>query len=158
MGGITLEQIVDRAASVLASDSALADWCATTYDRAPLIMLGIDERNRPGCADCPLILIRPDRQQIGQEIDAYEHVFQIDWAVCDEEVSESGGVRELVGVRRVDQLGRLIWAAIEQNFSENVILNQSDYALETVERFPLLLGGMDITLRVPKFFGADRTL
>ena len=158
MGGITLEQIVDRAASVLSADGTLAGWCQANYDRAPPIMVGIDERNRPGCADCPLILIRPDRQQIGQESDAWEHVFQIDWAVCDESVTEAGGVRELVGVRRVDQLGRLIWAALVQNFSANVIMNQSDYALETVERFPLLLGGMDITLTVPRFMGADRTL
>lgn len=155
---ITLEQIVDRAASVLAADSALASWCQTTYGRAPLIMIGIDERNLPGCENCPMILISPDRQQVGQESDAWEHVFQIDWAVCDETVTESGGVRVLVGVRRVDQLGRLIWAALVANFSANVLMNQSDYALATVERFPLLLGGMDITLAVPRFMGADRTL
>ena len=158
MGGISLMDIVDKMTAVLAADAALTDWADDKYDKAVTILIGLDERNRPGPEACPLILIRPDRQDTGQSVTEMKHRVQIDWAVHDDTVTTTGTVTEYTGVRRVDEMGRLIWAALCAGISSHVAMDQAEYVLETVERFPMLLGGMDITINVPQLIGAEITL
>ncbi len=158
MGGISLMAIVDKMSAVLASDTDLAAWVDEKYDKTLTILVGLDERNRPGPESCPLILIRPDGQGLGQSSGQIDHRVQIDWAVHDDAVTTTGGVTEYTGVRRVDEMGRLIWDALCSGISSHVAMDQAEYVLETVERFPLLLGGMDITINVPQLIGAEITL
>ncbi|MDO9584745.1 MAG: hypothetical protein Q7J24_16820 [Desulfomicrobium sp.] len=158
MGGISLMDIVDKISAVLAADAELAEWADENFDKTVTILVGLDERNRPGPASCPLILIRPDGQGLGQSSGQIEHRVQIDWAVHDATVTTAGGITEYTGVRRVDEMGRLIWSALCAGISGHVAMDQAEYVLETVERFPLLLGGMDITINVPQLIGAVITL
>lgn len=158
MGGISLMDIVDKISTVLAADTALTAWAGDKYDATVTILVGMDERNRPGPDLCPLILIRPDRQDLGQSVTQMQHRLQIDWAVHDDTVTTTGTVTEYTGVRRVDEMGRLIWDALCSGISGHVAMDQAEYVLETVERFPLLLGGMDITITVPQVIGAEITL
>lgn len=158
MGGISLMDIVDKIVAVLAADAALTAWADDKYDTTVTILIGLDERNRPGQELCPLILIRPDRQDLGQSVTEMQHRVQIDWAVHDDAVTTTGTVTEYTGVRRVDEMGRLIWDALCAGISSHVVMDASEYVLETVERFPLLLGGMDITINVPCVIGAEITL
>ena len=158
MGGISLMDIVDKIVTVLAADAALTAWADAKYDKTVTILVGMDERNRPGPDACPLILIRPERQDLSQSAAEQSHRVQVDWAVFDDTVTTTGTVTEYTGVRRVDEMGRLIWAALQSGISSHVIMDQSEYVLETIEKFPLLLGGMDITINVPQIIGADITL
>lgn len=158
MGGISLMDIVDKISTVLAADAALIAWADDKYDKVLTILVGMDERNRPGPDACPLILIRPERQDLGQSIGESSHRIQIDWAVFDDTVTTSGTVTEYTGVRRVDEMGRLIWAALCEGISPQVAMDQAEYVLETVEKFPMLLGGMDITINVPQLIGAEINL
>ena len=157
MGGVTLHAVMDRAAAVLAADAALLAWCATHYV-PPKIQIGLDERNRPGPEDCPVIVIRPDSARLGQTQSEDSFTILIDWAVYDETISDAGPARVYTAVRRVDELGVLIWSSLVSGFSDRVALDRTEYALETVERFPLVLGGMDITINVPRVIGAEITL
>lgn len=158
MGGISLMDIVDKISATLAADAELTAWADEKYEKAVTILVGLDERNKPGPASCPLILIRPDRQGLGQSVAGMDHRVQIDWAVHDDTVTTTGSVTEYTGVRRVDEMGRLIWDALRGGISGHVAIDQAEYVLETVERFPLLLGGMDITINVPQLIGAEITL
>jgi hypothetical protein len=158
MGGISLMDIVDKISTVLAADAALIAWADAKYDKALTILVGVDQRNRPGPESCPLILIRPERQDLSQSSSEQTHRVQVDWAVFDDTVTTTGTITEYTGVRRVDEMGRLIWAALQSGISAHVAMDQSEYVLETVEAFPLLLGGMDITINVPQLIGADITL
>jgi hypothetical protein len=158
MGGISLMDVVDKISAVLAADAALAAWADDKYDTTVAILVGMDERNRPGPELCPLILIRPDRQDIGQSVTQMQHRVQIDWAVHDDTVTTAGTVTEYTGVRRVDEMGRLIWDALCSGISDHVAIDQSEYVLEIVENFPMLIGGMDITINVPQLIGAEITL
>lgn len=158
MGGISLMDIVDKISAVLAADAALIAWANEKYNKALTVLVGMDERNRPGPDACPLILIRPERQDLGQSIGESSHRIQIDWAVFDETVTTTGTVTEYTGVRRVDEMGRLIWDALRSGISNHVAMDQSEYVLETVEKFPLLIGGMDIAINVPQLIGAEITL
>lgn len=158
MGGISLMDIVDKIVTVLAANAALIAWADDKYGKALTILVGMDERNRPGPESCPLILIRPERQDLSQSSSEQAHRVQVDWAVFDDTVATTGTVTEYTGVRRVDEMGRLIWAALQSGISTHVAMDQSEYVLETIEKFPLLLGGMDITINVPQLIGADITL
>lgn len=156
MGGISLMDVVDEVVAVLAADAALLAWSKTHYGSDPALFVGLDERDRPGPEACPLVLIRPDRQT---ESDGY-YVFsvQIDWAVHDDTATVSGTVREYAAVRRVDEMGRLILAALEAGLPDVLGMTRTDYQLETVERFPLVLGGVDLNFNVPVMMSGQLTL
>lgn len=158
MGGISLMAIVDKMSAVLAADTELAAWVDEKYDKPLTILVGLDERNRPGPDSCPLILIRPESQGLSQSASEQSHRVQVDWAVFDDAVTVAGTVTVYTGVRRVDEMGRLIWDALRSGISSHVAMDQAEYVLETVERFPLLLGGMDITINVPQVIGAEINL
>lgn len=156
MGGIALMQISDVAVGILSTDSALLNWCGEHYGRMPTIQVGLDQRNPPEPEECPLILVRPATQRTGDE--DIGNALQIDWAVYDERVQITGLVKEYVGVRRVDEMGRLILAALEAGLPAVLSMATTEYVLETVERFPLLLGNMDITINVPAMLSGQLEL
>lgn len=158
MGGISLMDVVDKVVTALSTNAALIAWADATYDKTITILVGLDERNRPGPETCPLILVRPESQSLGQGAAEMQHRVQIDWAVYDDATTTSGTVTEYTGVRRIDEMGRLVWDALKAGVSDEVAMDRSEYVLETVERFPMLLGGMDITINVPQLIGAEITL
>jgi hypothetical protein len=146
MGGIALIDVVDEMAAILAADAALASWASTTYGTTVTILLGMDERNRPGADACPLIVLRPETSRTGEE---QELTVLVDWAVHDDSVTVTGSVTRYDGVQRLDDMGGLILAALESGMPQVLGVRRDEYVLETVERFPMLLGGMDITITVP---------
>lgn len=157
MGGISLMNIVDKMAEILAADTALQAWCATHY-KAPIIQIGLDTREPPQAEDMPVILVRPTDQGLGPQNDDEPHTVQVDWGVHDDTVTVTGLVKEYVGVRRVDEMGRLIWAALDTGLPPVLSLTRTEYVLETVEKFPMCLGGMDITINVPAMLSGHLTL
>jgi len=154
---ITYKDILQRMRDVLANDTALADWCQTNYGQAPKIFVGIDNRNQPGKKDCPLIILRPGTAEVGREVKNHEYKIMVDWAVLDESVSTNGSVVEYQGVFQIDDMGQLVWQAL-QGFSSNVSLSRNDYILEPIDYFPMIVGGMDLSISVPNLIGGGITL
>jgi len=148
MGSVTLTEITQDLRDALASDQALNDWCLAELGELPTIFVGIDERNKPGLQDCPLIIIRPETIAGGQEQAAIEPVLYVDWGLVNDEITTADRIREYQGVYQSDRMGNLIWNAL-RSAGPDYALSQSDYTLESVRFFPMHVGGMDIKISIP---------
>lgn len=157
MGRIALMDIVDRIVAVLEADPTLRDLVAGFYGRPPRLFVGLDDRDRPGPEQCPLILVRPQEFRAGAE-EVLEYTVLVDWAVWDEEVAEAADKREYAGVRRLDAMGMRICDALEESLPDALQMVVSELSLETIARFPLMLGGVDLTFRVPAMLSKHLTL
>ena len=157
MGRITLIDIVNRIVAVLEANPTLRDLVASFYGRPPRLFVGLDDRDRPGPEHCPLILVRPQEFRAGAE-EVLEYTVLVDWAVWDDAVAEAADKREYAGVRRMDAIGMRICDALEESLPDALQMVVSELSLETIARFPLMLGGVDLTFRVPAMLSKHLTL
>lgn len=156
---ITLTDIVQKMRNILtATDSEFHTWAMSILGSHPAVFVGLDVRNPPGSADCPMIVIRPISMDGGQESSERSYQVAVDWGLVDESVSSTAGATEFPGLYTVDGFGLAIWSALTGSFSSSVALSRSDYSLDPVEFFPMLLGGMDITITLPTVMGAEISL
>lgn len=156
MGGITLMHIVDLVAATLSEDQTLRDLAVDFYGRPLRVYIGLDDRDRPGPEQCPLLIIRPQELRTGEE--ALEYTVLVDWAVWDEEIIEVGDRREYAGVRRLDAIGSRIRAALDESMPQVLQMVVAEMTLETIAKFPLLLGGVDLVFSVPAMLSEPLTL
>ena len=156
---ITYTDILEKMKIVLVDDITLWEWCEINFNSSPKIFIGIDDRNPPGKKDCPLIILRPSSAgaEIGQEQSPHIYKVLVDWAILDETVNANDNLVEYQGVYEADNMGQLIWQALK-SFSDNVSLSRSNYILEPISYFPMIVGGMDLEIIVPNVIGAEITL
>ena len=154
---ITYSDILQKMRDVLANNQELQDWCQVNYGKQPTIFVGIDERNPPGKKNCPLIILRLDDSEIGKETKQHEYKILVDWAVLDESVTKNDNIIEYRGVYQADAMGQIIWRALP-DFSQNISLSRTAYALEPIDYFPMILGGMDLSIIIPNLIGGEINL
>ena len=80
-----------------------------------------------------------------------------DLVVWDDAVAEAADKREYAGVRRMDAIGMRICDALEESLPDALQMVVSELSLETIARFLLMLGGVDLTFRVPAMLSKHLT-
>lgn len=154
---INTRDIMDLFATTLAGTAALDAWCQTNFTKDAAIFVGFDVREPPGKAHAPFIVIQPGAAMEGDEVGMYQYNISVDWGVVVETTTTTGQVKEVDGLAKVDEMGRIILDAI-RSASSNVVLSSWTYTVEPVEFFPMILAGLDLTLNVPHLIGGQITL
>ncbi len=154
---IKIRNILTTFRDLLLNSSELSNWCSTNYGAEPKIFVGMDKQNPPGKKDAPFVMIRPGAANEGQEVDNFGYKIQVDWALSDDSREENGRAIEYTGQYKLDEMGNLVWDALVAGM-DNVTLSSSEYTLEPIEFFPLLVGGMDIDINVPNTIGGEITI
>lgn len=154
---ITQTQVVQKLRDLLSADTGdFADWCSTNLGQLPGVYVGIDVRDPPGEEQCPFVVVRPGVNREGEDQQEYDVAVSVDWGILSGDADVSGRVTEYAGLYTIDGFGRVIWECLTAGISEQVSLSRSEYELSPIEFFPMLLGGMDITITVPYLVGADQ--
>lgn len=149
---INMRDILDRFATTLAGTAELDGWCQTHFGTDATIFVGFDVRDPPGKANVPFIILQPGAANEGDEMGQFTYIVTVDWCITSETSTTTGQVREMDGLKLIDELGRIIVEAL-RGASQNVVLSSWNYTIEPVEFFPMIMAGLDITLNVPHLIG-----
>lgn len=154
---IPVNEVVEHYVGALANDAALEAFCQATFGKSPKIFVGVDTRNPPGKADTPFIVFRPGPSAEGDEAGTFQYTFTVDWILVDEGSTTTGGVVVMDGIKKSDDFGQAILAAL-RGASANVVLSSWTYYIEPVEFWPMYAGNMEVTLNVPHLIGGAVSL
>ena len=157
---ITLADILDRAAVLLAADSAIAAWTSAQFGKAPVIFIGLNEGDPPGVAQCPCIILRPAHAADGQETEEFGYAFRVDWVISNAAQTTVGAITTYAGIRQLDDFGKLIYACLKgtpQNpgISANVAISDREVIYDDGTMFPMWLAGAYMTMRAPQVLGGE---
>lgn len=154
---IAVQEVIDTYVGALAADAAIETWCQAEYGKSATIFVGIDTRNPPGKAQVPFIVFRPGPSAEGDEVGTFQYTFTVDWIIVNEGSTTTGGVVKMDGLKKSDEFGQLILAAL-RGASQNAVLSSWTYYIEPVEFWPMYAGNMEITLNVPHLIGGAVSL
>lgn len=154
---ISVSNLIQTFRDALAADGALTSWCQAQFSEQQKIFVGIDEKNPPGQADCPLVILRPDPASEGLEAGTFVYRLLVDMGIMDETVDVTDNIVEYAGIYKLDHMAGLVWDALV-NAQGNLVLGKREYTLEPVKFFPLMLAGLDIEISVPNVIGGEITM
>lgn len=157
MSAIDYKSILQGFRDVLKDDAAIEAWCQAEFTSSLTVFVGMDTANPPTRDDLPLAIVGTELSSIrGQEAGTYTHIIGVDFGILWEDATSqpaaSDNATEFEGLYKLSELGELIWTALE-GASNNVALSRADYDLDALELFPLLTGGMRITIDTPHLLG-----
>lgn len=135
----------------LFASAAVQTWAAATLGREWKVLVGVDKRNPPGIKDCPFVMLRPSTIESSPVADDQDPAIMIDWGIADPGTpTTTGRVTEYTSIDLLDQMAMKIRTLLME---AGVPLARAVVELETEAFFPLMLGGMDITLSLPNTIG-----
>jgi len=149
---IRISDIVSKWKDALAGSEAINEFCTTKYGKKPEIRVGLNQKQPPTAASCPIIVIRPGSKLEGEDQEEFIYSISIGWGIVNELETVNDNVRELNGIAECDELGQLI-------MTELYCVNPSHpvttvyYDLEVVEFFPQFVGEMVLEIAVMPAIG-----
>ena len=142
--------------SALAADSAVRAWATLAYNRPLTVMENCDPRNDPGEGDCPLVILYPLSKSGGLNQSVKSHVIGLSCLVFDDGMPESlEGVTRFTGGRLVEELRELAVTVIRENVPSGIHIESIHTEYDTIEQFPYVSAGMEITFTQEKLIGQD---
>ena len=152
MQTIPLMDIAMKQAEALRSSEAIRDFCLAKYGKLPTIIVGYNEKRKPGREDCPAILILRMGKIEGEDSREFRYFTLVGWMIINDQETEENGIRVLEGLRDGDALGHLIYETL-CHLSPNYPVSESHYEIEGFEFFPLIVGEMQLNISVPRTMG-----
>jgi hypothetical protein len=153
---IELNTTLRAIAAGLAANSALSSWSTTNYGRVPKIYINIDDRNPPGEAQCPYILLYPTAWHGGMA----EKTIDLDMIACVHDSTfrtyTDSDIIEYNGVQNVIELLDLAVNVVAGVNVANALLNEIHAEFDTISAFPFFMALAPITYVEPLCLGADR--
>lgn len=135
---------------LFASETVQA-WATSTLGKPWKVLVGVDKRNPPGVRDCPFVMLRPASIDSSPTAEDQDPSIMIDWGVVDPGTpTTSGQVVEFISISLLDRVAEKIRTLL---VDAGIPLSEAKVELETEAFFPLMLGGMDITLSLPNTIG-----
>ena len=155
--GATLSEFTALYRNRLIASDALVTFCQDNYGKDPTFQVGFSEKNPPGLAISPFVLIIPLENNPGLIEAEFRWDVDIVWGIDDNRFDDFNniGVQEMRGVYKLDEMGQIILEVINGiagNF--NIIPDFNQYTLENSEFFPLHVGTMKITSSISNVMGA----
>lgn len=144
---LKISDIVAKWRNTLQASAAIQNYCMAKYSRAPQVYVGLNGKNMPEDADCPLIALYPVAKTEGLEQQEYTYKLSIGWVILQDGVTKTGNLTEYSGVVECDELGQLIYLELAGLSAANPI-SEVNYSIEPVAYYPRFPGRMDITLKI----------
>lgn len=72
----------------ISEDAAIKVWTNATYDKGHTVFVGVDTRNPPSEADCPVVVISQAGKDAGEAADVISHQFNVSCEIIDESMTE----------------------------------------------------------------------
>lgn len=147
--------IIERFKDAILAYEPLAVWCQDQFGKGLTLYIGMDQRNPPGKAECPLIILTPEGTATdGESPDGREHRYPIGirWGVVNEDVIKVGNVITYPGQAQADRMGQLIWDALQAGCID-MSLPFAEPEMEPIAYFPLIPGWMLVTVTTPYLIG-----
>ncbi|MEN6411983.1 MAG: hypothetical protein ABFC84_04335 [Veillonellales bacterium] len=144
---LKLSDITSKWRDALQASTPIQNFCTTKFNQAPKIYVGINGKNLPAAADCPLIILYPGAKLEGLELQEYTYKLTVGWIILRDAATTTNNVIEYSGVAECDQLGQLIYQELAGLNAKNP-LSVVDYSIEPFAYYPRFPGRMDITLKI----------
>jgi hypothetical protein len=144
----TAAEIAEIIMTVWATDTAIQDYCQTTFGKVPTIMNAIDEQNPPGEDDFPLIAFYDWRSSGGMAGMTEKFEFLVGIAVVEKGVTfnDTLNVKTYSGPARVETLRSLAERAVRAARIGKVTWDGGEGPLTD---FPLFTALSVITVETP---------
>lgn len=101
---MTTDELLIAARDALAADAALSEWCVDRFGKAPLVMLGLDDKNPPDEADYPIVAVIGIDQERGNSKRETDWRLHLGVGVVNSEIAESGSLRTYTGMVQAEQM------------------------------------------------------
>lgn len=151
-----INDLIAALAAAVASDPTVRAWATEEYGRDLTVMENCDPRNDPGEESCPLLILYPLTKSGGLNQSNKTHVIGFSCVVFDDGLSESlEGVIRFNGGRLVEWLRELVVTVIRSNIPSGIHIESIFTEYDTVEQFPYVSVGMELTLTQKKIIGQD---
>lgn len=99
-------------ANAFAENRLLKHWAESNYGKPFAIQIGADMRRPPNADDAPFLTLFPDAGQTVPQRAAVSSEIGIVAGVCNEEFVDMGGVLEMLGLARLNELCPLLESAM----------------------------------------------
>lgn len=152
MQTIPLMDIVTKQAEALRSSEEIRDFCLAKYGKLPTIIVGHNEKKKPGREDCPAILIPRMGKIEGEDSQEFRYFTLVGWMIFNDQETEEDGIRVLKGLEEADALGQMIYEKL-CHLNPNYPVSESHYEIEGFEFFPLIIGEMQLNITMPRTMG-----
>jgi hypothetical protein len=144
---LKLRDITSKWRDALQTSSSIKNYCLTKYNKMPKIYVGLNGKNMPADADCPIIILYPGTKTEGLELKEYTYKLTVVWIILQDATTTKDNITEYLGVTECDELGQLIYQEIAGLSTKNPI-STVDYNIEPVAYYPRFPGRMEITLKI----------
>lgn len=101
---MTTDQLLIAARDALSTDTELSAWCVAQFGKAPLVMLGLDDKNPPEESEYPLVTIIGVDQERGNGKRETDWRLHLGVGVVNSEIAESGSIRTFTGMLQAEQM------------------------------------------------------
>ena len=151
---IPLQDIADAWTTALQENEAIRSYCRERYGKLPVILNGGNPRESPDGDYCPYIVVMNGSKIEGDDQSVLSYTMGIAWAVKNAGLVVDGqdqpngyytgaGRIELKGARECDELGQLIYEAVQtEAVRRGWPISRIDYDVTPVSTFPQFAGTM----------------
>lgn len=153
---MVINTLIDALCTAIAEDSSVQSWGHTEYDQGVTVFENMDPQDEQQGEQCPMVIVYPMMKSGGLSQGNKVHVVGIACVVYDENKDES--VQDVVrfrGGRNVETLRGLVVEVIKQNIPSALHIEAIVTEYNTIEQFPFVSCGMDLTLTEEKLIGQD---
>ena len=144
---LKLSDITSKWRDTLQASTSIQNYCTTKYSKTPKIYVGINGKQMPADADCPLIILYPGAKSEGPELQEYTYKLTVGWTILQAAITTTNNITEYSGARECDELGQLIYLELAGLSAKNPI-SAVNYSIEPVAYYPRFPGRMDITIKI----------
>jgi len=149
-----MNTLISAIGDAIAGASAVSSWSLLTYEEDITVYENCDARQDPPESACPLIIVSPVEKRAGMSRDAKELLVGVSVIVFDESTETSlAGVIRYVGGRRLEELRKLVLAAVAGAVTENLMIMGVDTEYNLIEQFPFVSANMIIELAGTRTIG-----
>ena len=95
---LKLHDITSKWRDVLQASTSIQNYCTTKYNQTPKIYVGINGKNMPADADCPLIILYPGAKTEGLELQEYSYKLTVGWIILQNATTTANNITEYLGI------------------------------------------------------------
>jgi hypothetical protein len=143
----------------LKDNETIAHFAITNFSQEHTVYKGVDTRNPPPSTHYPLIHLFPVSKQVGYDEEQVSHAVGISCGIYKESVtetnSEHGLLEEYAGIDLLESFRKLVETAVAAVIPAGSWISKLSIEYETIEFYPFLLAGMEITVVTPYHSGQD---
>lgn len=150
---MNMNTLIGAIKTAVSANSAVKTWTQATYGKDHTVFVGVDARNPPGEADCPLVAIFPGGKISGTSQDFLTDRVGVSCEITNEDSTTTGNATEYDGIQEIETFRQKVLDAIDEITDARITKIETEY--EAMAFFPLFMCDMLITFEQETEFGDD---